>query len=718
MKKNNLCIQVLVVILLNFILQNASPQQLAFPGAEGFGKYTKGGRGGMVLVVSNLDDSGPGSLRDALTSSSYKGKKRTIVFAISGNIELTSSIEIKYDSCITIAGQTAPGDGICIKNFPIKIGDCKDIIIRYLRFRLGDEQDCGTGCDELDALSIRKCYNIILDHCSLSWSIDAVLDLTVLTGYSTVQWCILNEPLNISKHSKGAHGYIAGWDGNSYGGGTVLGGGSYHHNLLASAASRTPRLDKYAGDNGERDLIDIVNNVIYNWSGYGAYGGEAANVNWQNNFHKYGPNTSKRYQIFLPGDTCRMYVNGNYVDGYPNITADNSKGISASTLLSVSQILQSTPYPVWPINIQTPDDAYNAILGQAGAFIPQRDCCDVRIVNDVINRTGKIIDSQSEVGGWPVLHSTAVPSDIDLDGMPDVWEDAHDLNKSDASDRNLLTVNGYTQLEVYLNSIEFQKSVQNIIYKFNPKGAITVSWDDTYIGEDSFRIERSVNGAGFEFIANVPTNLTSYTDDLFEQAQGIQYRIIAVQQGITESAAGETIAATGIELQINDTIYVGDSAEIDVLFEPENATNQLIKWELEQQADGIVWFDTVSLIAKQAGEVTITAQLMDGSGITSLKKVVIEDPVSIDQANTLNFNRLVSVYPNPSSNGRFIINIAPELSEPLKIKAFDISGRLIYENSVDEKGKVLLDHQFTNGIYFMNLESEKYMNKLKLVVNR
>lgn len=711
--------RLLFIIVLIGVCHNILSQQLAFPGAEGFGQYAKGGRGGLVLIVNNLEDSGPGSLRDALTSSAYKGKKRTIIFTVSGNIELQSSIEIQDDSCITIAGQTAPGDGICIKNFPLKIGDSRDIIIRYLRLRIGDEQDCGTGCDELDALSFRKCYNIILDHCSLSWSIDAVLDLTVLTGYSTVQWCILHEPLNNSKHSKGAHSYIAGWDGNSYGGGTVFGGGSYHHNLLASGGSRTPRLDKYAGDNGKRDLIDIVNNVIYNWSGYGAYGGEAADVNWQNNYHRYGPSTSNRSQIFLPGDTCRMYVNGNYVDGYPDVTADNSKGISASPLLTVDEILQNVPYPVWSVDMQTAGDAFNAVLWHAGAFVPNRDSCDIRIVNDVINRTGKIIDSQSEVGGWPVLNSKPGPADTDLDGMPDAWEEARGLNKNSDVDRNILSENGYTELEVYLNSIEFQKPVQNISYQFDRNGSLTIRWDDTYLGEDSFCIERSVNGTAYEIMTCVPKNTTSYTDTDSMQVQGIRYRVVAVQQGVTDSPEPEIIAATGLALQIDDTIHKGDTVNIDIVFEPDNATNRLIKWELIQQPDNIAEFiEPGRLIARQAGEITITAELTDGSHIMTSKNVVVADPVSsTDSESRLLLNDYVSVFPNPSSDGRFFITIDPELTGALKVIVFDITGKTEYEVYIHDKGNVLLKHRFDNGIYFMNFVSEHYNSIKRLVVN-
>jgi hypothetical protein len=702
--------EVLINLFLLIIITNSYTyaQQLAFPGAEGFGKYSQGGRGGIVIYVTNLDDSGPGSLRDALTSSAYKGKKRTIVFSVSGNIELKSVIEIKYDSYITIAGQTAPGDGICIKNFPIKVGDSHDIIIRYIRFRIGDEQDCGTGCDEIDALSFRKCYNIIVDHCSLSWSIDDVLDLTVSTGYSTIQWCMLYEPLNNSKHPKGAHGYIAGWDGSSYGGGSIFGGGTYHHNLLAHGASRTPRLDKYAGDNGERDLIDITNNVIYNWSGYGAYGGEAADVNWQNNYYKYGPNTSNRYQIFLPGDTCRMYVNGNYVDGYPNITADNSKGISASALLTVSQIIQPKPYNVWFIEMQSPEDAYNSILCHAGANIPQRDTCDKRIINDVINRTGKIIDSQKQVGGWPSLKSANSPVDTDKDGMPDVWEDSKGLNKNDATDRNQIAANGYTQLENYLNSIEFQKPVTNINYKFAENGKIKIKWDDIYIGEDSFRIERSINNSDFEFIANVPKNTNFYTDLTASQFQTIKYKVIGIQSNITKSTTGKYIEATGIVLKSADTIKTGDTIQIETKIIPENSTNQLIKWDLIQDDQIAELSQTGILTAKTTGKVIVKVTLMDGSNINDSKQIIITSKLSSYKEKNSNYKNLIDISPNPSYNGDLYIKLSSQLSLPANLKIYDITGRELHKTIIDKSNFEKINYKFSEGLYIIHINLKEY----------
>jgi pectate lyase len=440
MKKIEL-ISIVAVFLLTLVRLNA--QQLAFPTAEGYGKYAKGGRGGVVVEVTNLNDSGAGSFRDAVQN---KIGPRTIVFRVGGIIDLKSQVTLRDDAYVTIAGQTAPGGGICIRNFPLMIQGCQHIVVRYLRSRLGD---FGTGED--DALSVRTSRNVILDHCSLGWSIDSILDITHNSGDVTVQYCIMSEALVNSRHVKGSHGYAAGWDGKW--------GASYHHNLIAHCVSRTPRLDSYLNDDGTKDLIEIANNVIFNWSSYGAYGGENANVNWQNNYYRYGPETplDRRSWIFGSGADNKMYVNGNYVYAYPSVTADNSLGINyaGKTLDQVrSDVLMTSPFKTMGIEMQTAEDAYRTVLANVGAILPIRDAVDHRIIKDVMDATGGYIDSQDEVGGWPVYEIGVALLDTDHDGMPDTWEDNNSLNKNDAADRNGdLDADGYTNLEEYMNSL-------------------------------------------------------------------------------------------------------------------------------------------------------------------------------------------------------------------------------------------------------------------------
>lgn len=277
----------------------------AFPGAEGFGAYTPGGRCGTVYEVTNLNDSGSGSLREAVEA---KGP-RIVVFHVSGNIELQSRIKIR-NPYITIAGQTAPGDGICLKNCQMDVST-HDVIIRYMRFRLGDIMP-----DDSDALGGRGGENIIIDHCSASWSIDECVSF-YRNKNLTLQWCLISESLTFSHHHKGRHGYGGIWGGTNC---------SFHHNLLAHHSSRNPR---FSGD-GDCENVDYRNNVIYNWGFNSAYGGEGGRINMVANYYKYGPATESdcKRRIFEISDpeNSKWYIADNFVYGFPAITADNWNG--------------------------------------------------------------------------------------------------------------------------------------------------------------------------------------------------------------------------------------------------------------------------------------------------------------------------------------------------------------------------------------------------------
>lgn len=451
----------------NIELASAEVKQLAFPTAEGYGKYSKGGRGGTVYQVTNLNDSGEGSLRAAIEASG----PRTVVFRVSGTIQLESALRIK-NPYITIAGQTAPGDGICIKKNPIVIGT-DHVIIRYLRVRLGNESG-----DDADAVSSRYNKHLILDHISASWSVDETMSI-YHNDSITVQWCIISESMYDSNHIKGAHGFGGIW-GSNY--------GTYHHNLMAHHGSRNPRMASGSG------YTDYRNNVIYNWGYNSCYGGENqqkgndkfnfSKFNIVANYYKPGPATKPgeiSHRIANPSmrdtisDFGKWYVADNVMVGNETVTANNwNGGVQPSGGEANLQFVKmEKPWEAMPINQQTAEEAFISVLANAGAVLPKRDPVDSRIVkeakdgyatyegasykkNKEVVDTSKItgiIDTQNDVGGWPELKSSPAPIDTDLDGMPDDWENKNGLDSKNATDRNQIGENGYTMLEIYLNEI-------------------------------------------------------------------------------------------------------------------------------------------------------------------------------------------------------------------------------------------------------------------------
>jgi pectate lyase len=410
----------------------------AFPGAEGFGAKATGGRGGEVYEVTNLNDSGPGSLRDAVS----KGN-RTVVFRVSGTIELKKKLTLTQPN-ITIAGQTAPGDGICLKDFTFGIAT-QNVIVRYLRCRLGDLSG-----QEEDSISILNgAKNVIVDHCSATWSVDECLSTSGNDTDITVQWCLIAEPLNNSIHQKGAHGYGSLARAN----GRV----SWHHNLWAHCDSRSPRL----GDNYGKapyPVFDVRNNVVYDYGRIcsGLTQG-IFKANYVGNFIRPGPSSIAKFPIHLgdPSDLV-FFIKDNIFEGNEKLTEDNALFFDLVEIKGKRQVRTvAEPFDVFPVATQSAKDAYEAVLATVGASLPARDAVDARIIRQVREQTGTIIDSQKQVGGWPVLKSLPPPLDSDHDGMPDEWELKHGLNPRDASDaRQDKDGDGYTNLEEYLNGTD------------------------------------------------------------------------------------------------------------------------------------------------------------------------------------------------------------------------------------------------------------------------
>ncbi|WP_411811240.1 pectate lyase [Chryseobacterium scophthalmum] len=458
------------ILIMLALSVSAQDKTLSFPGAEGFGRYTTGGRGGKVLFVTKLiDDGSEGTLRYALDQ---KGA-RYIVFKTAGTIYLESPLKIKEGN-VTIAGQTAPGDGITIANYETFVA-ADNVIIRFLRFRMGDQKKF-----EGDALGARFIKNLIVDHCSMSWSTDETVSIYVNEN-TTLQWCIISESLRNSAHQKGAHGY-----------GGIAGGkfASFHHNMYAHHDSRNPRLGEYAGSKfALTDLTDLRNNVIYNWGHNNVYGGEGMNVNMVNNYYKPGPASMNKKRIVAIDKNekpetevyniwGKYYINGNVSEGNPQVTADNwNLGVFDQMKPSYNlkdadknSIKIDQPHDIQNnVKTHSAKEAYEKILQIGGASL-MRDAVDVRVLKEVKNGTftyngslgskNGIIDSQNDVGGFPDLKPGKALLDSDNDGMPDEWEIKHHLDpkKANANERDL--DKNYDNIEVYTHDI-----VKHIIRK-------------------------------------------------------------------------------------------------------------------------------------------------------------------------------------------------------------------------------------------------------------
>ena len=428
--------------VVSFLLCAGSPQFClnaklpAFPGAEGFGSDTPGGRGGKVLFVTNLDDYLPGSetpVPGSLRAACLAKGPRTVVFEVSGTIPLKTYLKIS-EPYLTLAGQSAPGGGICVKNYGTFI-KTHDVVVRHLRFWPGDEVGRQLAKEgkpwDTDALSATECRNIIIDHCSASWANDEVLSLTKGTDI-TVQWSFITESLNRSTHAKGAHGY----------GGLVAymdnGRVTQHHNLWAFHRSRSPRPGS-GGDPGSPGLLyDFRNNVIYQGGkGYSRAGVDKIRMN-------YVGNTILHSGVFSATPGVNMFLDKNL---------HNGKETGWAMIRGTYQKAQN-PFPVATVKTDSAESAYRRVLTSAGAILPIRDAVDQRIVESVREGTGKLIDTQSQAGGWPILEAAHAPADTDRDGMPDGWELKHGLDPHQPGAGQDQDQDGYTDLEEYLNQTD------------------------------------------------------------------------------------------------------------------------------------------------------------------------------------------------------------------------------------------------------------------------
>lgn len=414
----------------------------AFPGAEGFGATTPGGRGGKVYVVTTLEDYKPrkeqpipGSLRAACEAQG----PRIVVFNVGGLITLKDHLRIT-EPFLTIAGQTAPGDGICLKDYDFAVRDTHDVVVRHLRVRPGDNAH-----EALDAVSVYQSQNIVLDHCSASWSIDETLSVTGEGCHNvTIQWCFITESLNKSVHHKGEHGYgsLIRTDGDI----------TYHHNLYAHHSTRCPRPGTYGQPRGI--LLDFRNNVIYDWVKPAGYTAEdKATLNYVGNYLKPGPSTADRNRIFnIGGSETTMFLADNVLEGASLPRADNwalvsnaDRGQKADSMFAAATV-----------TTESAAEAFTHVLESAGATLPVRDKIDQRIVEQVRGGTGRVIDSPQDVGGWPEYRSGTPRPDRDSDGLPDTWEKKYGDQAGEAGGDP--DGDGYSNLEEFANQTDPTRS--------------------------------------------------------------------------------------------------------------------------------------------------------------------------------------------------------------------------------------------------------------------
>ncbi len=472
----------------------------AFPGAEGAGASTTGGRGGTIVHVTNLNAAGPGSLADAVSQSN-----RIVVFDVSGIIDLTGGgkKEVKEGKIkggkiildqpnITLAGQTAPGEGICLKGGTLQIS-AGNVIVRHLRSRRGWNREGDTGdaievkpvsigektnaagqtAEAFTARKIKKegrdkfvhefagLSNIVIDHCSTSWATDENLTVTH-ADRTTVSWSIAAEGCDYHNPKQTPPNHS---EGSLWGSGAPDGRSTMHHMLYAHNRLRNPRT---TGGDDAPPVLTLFNSVVYNWSEYATHtGSERVLLNWLNNYYKPGPDTPAdlRTRAFeFHGDPgARIFARGNFIHGSPAATADNKLAVSHNqkfnkmTAAEKEAMKADAPFGELPPHAQSAEAAFAAVLADAGATLPARDAVDWRIVNSVRNGTGKIIGKETDLPPdqrWPDYRPLPAPKDADGDGLPDFWEKQFGLDPNDASDSAKISASGYANIEHYFNNTD------------------------------------------------------------------------------------------------------------------------------------------------------------------------------------------------------------------------------------------------------------------------
>lgn len=560
--KPTLSFSLLSIVIFCSMSPHANAVPAAFPGAEGSGRFAVGGRGGAVYEVTHLTNSGPGSIVDAVSQGN-----RTIVFRVSGTIEL-GDILLRPKSNTTIAGQTAPGDGICLKG-RIYISGVENVVIRYLRVRVDEGGANSSG----DAIDIAGGSNIIIDHVSASYARDETISCQDGSDKVTVQWCILSEALTYENHSYGS--LIRGQYGESK---------TYHHNLYAHNKGRNPRPGNYTSSVSDPEGLhfDFRNNVVYNWAGghpgYNADKETISRYNFVGNVFIRGVESSGSKAFKEDAKGAYAYWSGNahgasygteavFANQWDLVTFN---GFDAAQIAAYQA--RSYPIAMEPVTTTSAAQALVDVLDGAGAVFPVRDIIDTRIVNDVISGTGHSIattEDQPE-GGWPVLHSLPAPVDSDHDGMPDAWETVWGLDENDPADRNNYDLHqDYTNLEVYLNSLvaadlEAPAPPAGLTAAAGDTG-IVLDWDDNLETDlAGYHVYRAAESGGpYTRLNTSLCDASGYTDDTAEYNKTYFYAVTAADTAFNESGYSDEAFAARVEVDFfRDT---NDDGRIDLI---------------------------------------------------------------------------------------------------------------------------------------------------------
>ena len=458
---------ILLIACLFLSVYSFSAQQLAFPDADGFGKYAIGGRNGSVYHVTTLNDSGPGTFRDAVSKP-----RRTVVFDVSGVIRIKNRISVA--PFITVAGQTAPGEGIVIYGNAVSCSGSNDVIFRYIRFRGSVNMSKGTCTVIAD-----NATDIIYDHCSIEWG--RWDDLHIKDSKNIpLQYCLIGEGINPQMFGALLENPV---------------NITLHHCLWVDNQSRNPKAK--AG-------IEIVNNVIYNWGSNGLVGGHSAAIHHQdiiNNYFIGGPNSGNNF-IGMFSETDHVFQEGNLVDLNKNGVLDGRPVTSEDFVRAKATLETKTQNSSMSLlSIEPAAEAYKTVLKEAGASL-QRDAIDIRLISYVnsLGKSGQVIKDEAEMGGQKELKRVKAAKDSDKDGIPDLWEKAHGLNASNAKDGQAVTSNGYTNLEIYLYSLVSS----NILPVMQTGGQIMpMAWIDKDTNHKMIRMtQREGNSNSFYFHNN------------------------------------------------------------------------------------------------------------------------------------------------------------------------------------------------------------------------